>query len=176
MKKKLLSILLIATLLIGLTGCGSSKNEVKEAYIMNNEGNEVQLSSEELMNIYDSNQAKFYKLYGGAMITFESVVESIAINTEVIVDSNHITTGQNKIVFKDGWCLIIGSENENFDLADYNAGDVLQVTTSIATTPWDTEFIKEVSGNKRVVWLIGNDKINYDEPYSNIKTTITKVE
>lgn len=176
MKKKILSFLLILVLLIGMSGCGSDKNEIKEAFIMDNEGNEVQLSSKELMNIYDSNEAKFYKLYGGATITFESTVKSISVNTAVIVDSNHVTAGQNKIVFEDGWCLIIGNGNENFDLADYDKGDVLKVTTSIMTTPWDTDFIKEVSENERVVWLVGNDKINNDEPYSNVQTTISKIE
>ena len=48
----------------------------------------------------------------------------------MVVDDNSVSSGQNKIVFTDGWCLVIGSENEQFDLADYDEGDVLKVTTN----------------------------------------------
>lgn len=146
----------------------------QKATIIDNEGNEIEMSAEDLMNIFDTNEARFFKLYGGAKITFYGTVEQIGVNTDVMAQSGKITTGQQKIIFKEGWGLTIGTENRKFDLSSYNVGDILKVTTSIVTAK-NTEPIRKLTNNKRVVWLVGNDEMYFGETFSNIETTIERV-
>lgn len=181
--KLMIIIVIVVVAIIGIiavviTSNNNSNDKTttnQKATIIDNEGNEIEMSAEDLMNIFDTNEARFFKLYGGAKITFYGTVEQIGINTSVMAQSGKITTGQQKIVFKEGWGLTIGTENRKFDLASYNAGDVLKVTTSIVTAKFDTEPIKNLTNNKRVVWLVGNDEMYFGETFSNIETTIERV-
>jgi len=174
--KRIIALLLAIVMCFALAACGSDKSdETLKATIVTNDGETVSMSAAELMEVYDSNEARFYKLYGDAKITFVGTVSSIKTNTSVIVEDGSVKAGQNKIVFDEGWCLVIGEENASYDLADFYSGQTLKVTTSIFGAPFDTDFIKEVCDNNRVVWLVGNDIMDYEQ-YSTIETIITVIE
>lgn len=176
--KRLFTLVLSAALTLSLTACGGtsggdggSKEDLSKATITTNEGDTVTMTAEELIEAYDSNEARFNKLYQHAKIEFTGTVDYIKVDTSVLIDGNKVTSGQQKIVFQEGWCLVLGEYNEEYDLADYSSGDKLKVTTGIFGSPYDTEFLQEVHGDNRVVWLLGDDV--YNGLYSDIHTVIS---
>ena len=175
--KKAISLFLAFVMCLSLCACGG-KNEndsgtSAKATIITNEGKTVKLSAEELFNEYDGNEARFNKLYFGASIEFEGTVDYIKANTSVF-DGDSVRSEQNKIVFKEGWCVIIGSKNTTYDLADYYPGQKLQVSTGILSPAFDTEFLQTVADNNRVLWLIGDDQLHW-ETYNTQTTQITPI-
>lgn len=173
MKKTLISILALV-LLLSMFACGKtaptedtenidapadSESTENKATVTTNEGDTVEVSAQDLFNEFDGNEARFLKLYGGATIDFTGTVAYIKVETDVY-NGDSVTTNQSKIVFEEGWSLIIGSENTTYDLADFYPGQKLTVTTGIASPAFDTEFLQTVADNNRVVWLVGNDKLN----------------
>lgn len=180
--KKVLTVFLVLSIIMMFGACSDSnsssnaqKGGTTTATVYTNEGETVTLSIKDLFNTYDSNEAKFQKLYEHAKIQFTGTIKSIKTETKVYLGPEHITSGQNMIVFEEGWCLILGQDNTNYDLANYDPGDKLDVETSIIAAPFDTDFIKGLTDDFRVLWLIGDDTIN-DESYSKVKTTIKIAE
>lgn len=183
-QQKIIGIVVVI-IILGLVGIvvfmnnkGNNTDNVKndsKAKVTTNYEIEEYLSAQDLINIYDENSANFSKNYNGAKIEFEGTIEKIQVKSDVIVRENAITTQQNKIFFKEGWCLVIGNGNTNIDLTKYKKGDKVQVTTGIATARWTSDFVKNASENKRVVWLVGNDRMNYDSNINNITTVINLV-
>lgn len=184
-KSKLKIIIPIAIVILAVVGIviftsnkGNNTDNVKndsKAKVTTNYEIEEYLSAQDLINIYDENSANFLKNYKGAKIEFEGTIEKIQVESDVIVREDAITTKQSKIFFKEGWCLVIGNGNTNIDLTKYKKGDKVQVTTGIATAKWTSDFVKNASENKRVVWLVGNDRMNYDSNINNITTVINLV-
>ena len=174
--KKALSLILALVLCLSLCACGENSTGTNtKATIETNEGKTVQLSAEELFNEYDGNEARFNKLYFGVTISFTGTVKSIKTETEVLNGKGNVTAKENKIVFEEGWCVIIGHANETYDLADYYPGQKLEVSTGILTPAFDTEFLKTIADNNRVLWLVGNDKLGFGDVYNTQTTTITPV-
>ena len=176
--KKALSLILALVLCLSLCACGG-KNENDsgtnaKATIITNEGKTVKLSAEELFNEYDGNEARFNKLYGGASIEFVGTVKNVKVETDVY-NGESITTKQNKIVFEEGWSLILGSGNTTYDLANYYPGQKLKVSTGIVSATFDSEYLQKMSDNNRVVWLVGNDRL-WGEAINEQTTTISDVE
>ena len=187
MKKSKIIIAVLATIAaFSVTACTSkddpavnnqmeSTKDTSAATIETNEGETVEMTAAELIDVYDSNEAKFEKLYTGAEITFTGTVKSVKTKCSVCATAGTVSANQNKIVFEEGWCLIVGTDNYNaIDLADIEKGESITVTTGIVGAPFDTDFLKEVSNNERVMWLVGNDKINDDGPYNDIETVTSK--
>ena len=178
--KKALSLILALVLCLGLCACGAgtetpTEPAVTKATIVTNEGNTVEMSAEDLFKEFDGNEARFNKLYRDAKITFTGTVKSIRVDTLVLNGKGGATGHENKIVFEEGWCLIICSKNTAFDLADYYPGQKLKVTTGILTAAFDTDFLREVSENNRAVWLVGDDKLGLGDVYNSQKTIIEPV-
>ena len=180
--KKAVTLILALMLLLSLCACGgNSENgagteDTSKATIVTNEGETVELSAQDLFDEYDANEARFAKVYQGASIEFVGTVDYIKVKTYVC-DGDGATTDQNKIVFKEGWCLVLGCENTTYDLADYYPGQKLKISTGILSAAFDTEFLQSVADNNRVVWLIGNDKFFwYSNPINSQTTTITVEE
>ena len=179
--RKIPVLLLTAILALSLTACGNgknadagnnaAKNSASTATIITNEGNTVSMTAEELIDAYDSNEASFNKLYQYAQIQFTGTISNIKVDTSVIVDGSGVKGGQQKIVFEEGWCLVLGKDNENYDLADFNSGDVVTVTSSIVGAPFDTDFLQTVSDGSRVLWLVGDDTV-LGQQFSSIPTVI----
>ena len=170
--KKVVSLLLVLACCLSLCACGGDTSN--KATVTTNDNKTVEMSTEDLFNAFDENEAAFEKLYGGATIDFTGTVKNIKTNTSVYTGDS-VSAEQNKIVFEEGWCLIIGSENTTYDLADFYAGQKLKVTTGIVSAAFDTEFLQTVADNNRVVWLIGNDEI-WGKTINTQTTTIMVVE
>lgn len=153
MRKKILLSFLVLTFLVTITGCGNngnsskSNNEYNLATIINNENKTEKLSSKEIYNINEENEAKFKKYYVGAKISFDGTVSSV--ETDDINCYNYTTyerwqsnietvTGNSvddkrtcaKINFKEGYRLIIPSSGI-IDIADINNGDKYHVDSNI---------------------------------------------
>lgn len=185
--KKVLSAILALVICLSLCACGGGNNtpETTEpaaeisatatnaATVITNEGKSVEVCAQDLFDEYDANEARFAKIYGGAPIEFVGTVKNIKTNTYVYTGES-VSSEQNKIVFEEGWCLIIGRENTTYDLADYYPGQKLKVSTGIASAAFDTEFLQSVADNNRVVWLVGNDKVLHD--VINGQTTTITIE
>ena len=176
--KRILALFLALLMALSLCACGGdteADDETAKATIVTNEGETVTMTAQELMDEYDTNEARYKKLYKGAKIDFTGTVATIKTNTSVIVEDNSVKATQNKIVFEEGWCLVIGAENTSFDLAEYSKGQKLKVSTGIGIAPFDTDFIKQVCDNNRVVWLVGDDEL-HSESYGTITTKIEVVD
>lgn len=192
--KKILFLVLTATLMLSLVACSgdtgtinsgnetasqeaahtennTKDNDAPGATIITNEGETVTMTAEELIDAYDSNEVSFNKLYQYAEIQFTGTISNIKVDTSVIVDGSGVKGGQQKIVFEEGWCLVLGKDNQNYDLADFNSGDLVTVTSSIVGAPFDTDFLKTVSDGNRVAWLVGDDEI-LGQQFSSIPTVI----
>ncbi len=133
MKKKILSILLIGVMVIGLTGC-NSKNSNSKATITDNNGDVVELSFEELENIFESNSVKFENNYSGATIKFKGIVKSISNR----ISCRIANTGCRRINFTNGWYVYLLDDTEDnthlnsYDFTSFDVGDTLKITSKIA--------------------------------------------
>ena len=138
--KKIVSLLLAGALTLSLAACGGENNttnaesdtpntDTSAATIITNEGDTVTMTAQDLIDAYDSNEASFNKLYQYAEIQFTGTISNIKVDTSVIVEPGSVKAGQQKIVFEEGWCLVLSEDNSTYDLADFNAGDVVNVTS-----------------------------------------------
>ena len=160
---KKIFIIITSIICLVLVGCGVINNvsntfTEKKATIITNDGKTVELTAEQMFDQYDDDVNKFNKLYKGATIKFLGTIKYIKENTSVYTGSC-IAGEQNKIVFEEGWCLIIGSENTSYDLSDYIPGQKLEVFTGIVSPAFDNQFLQGAADDNRVVWLMGNDEI-----------------
>lgn len=164
--KRITAVILALVMCLSLCACQGNTEDKKsdaetnyhqKATIVTNEGETVELSAQDLFDEYDANEARFTKLYTGATIEFIGTVKSIKIATYVPYGNGKGSTNGQKIVFEEGWCLILSDENTTYDLADYSPGEKLRVSTGIINPAFDTESAREAADNNRVVWLIGND-------------------
>lgn len=174
--KKIFAMLLALTMCISMAACGSSDGgnsagNSATATITTNEDETVNMTAAELMEAFDSNEAKFNKLYRGAKIQFTGTIDSIATNVDGVVKDGLVYSGLNKIVFKEGWCLVVGKDNMNIDLADFDTNEKVTVTTGIVGSPYNSDFLKAVCDGNRVVWLVGDDLIHHEQ-INDITTTI----
>lgn len=189
--KKAIALILALVLCLSLCACGGNHTPAEApgaapteppkpadpkdtpATVYTNEGETAEISANELITVYDGNEARFYKLYGGATIEFVGTVKFIRSKTDVYTGDN-ITTQQNMIMFEEGWCLVLGSETK-YDLAEFYPGQILRVTTGIINPAFHSEPLKKLVDNNRSVWLLGNDRL-WDSTYNKQETVIGIVE
>ncbi len=177
MNKRIISLLLISVISL-ISACSSNNKSTKKAAIIDNNGNSVELTANELFKSYDENEARFDELYSGANITFIGTVKNLKKDCNVYTGEGTVTADKSKIVFEEGWCLIIDDENYfEIDLENIEKGEILSVSTEIIGAPFDTDFIKDISDNERVVWLGGKDievsEGNQKEDGNNSNTKIS---
>lgn len=149
MKKRLLNILLCGILLIGLTGCGSSVNK---AIIVDNNGNSVSMSYQELLDAYNENSITFGSKYENASIDLVSYVDRVGANGMKVPT----------VYLADKWQVPL--DQDNSVLTELEKGTKIHVIGKI----------NYYYGNLRIIG--GTDSQNgsshYD--YSNIKIEIVK--
>ena len=176
--KRLTVLFLILVVCMSFVACGGKNDTASDeptaevtATVITNENKTIEVTAQDLFDEYDANEARFAKLYTGASIEFEGTVKYIKIDTGAYIGGDSVSAHQNKIVFEEGWCLILGRDSTTYDLADYYPGQKLKVSTGIISPAFDTEFLQTTADNNRVVWLVGDDKLYYEV----INTQTTKI-
>ena len=138
-----------------------SKNETP-ATIVDNEGNTVQKTATELIEIA-GNQAKFEKLYRGASIKFTGKVEKVATSMSYNGGGFY-----DMIFFEDGWIVrlpedIYGNGKYADVLAEIDVGDSVTVESDICSC---NTGLKEID-----IRGMASDNIGWDNE-SLLKTVI----
>lgn len=136
--KKLLVLLMVALLSLSLFACGESAEQVCKATVTDKDGNVVELSAQEIMNIESENEAKFDSLYKGADITFIGTVRSI--ETDFYYNGSSYPT--DSIEFEEGFKVFLYGGYEEDLLKTLSVGDKLKVSSQIA----DCGLYVEVKG------------------------------
>ena len=125
MRKKntmLLGLILIMSCL--LCACGGNDSK---ATIVDNEGNEVQMTAKEVEELYDTNQVSFEKKYAGAKIHFIGTVESVDEHLGGLGEATMVSD----IEFKEGWEVTVPSAEYESIILEMSAGTKVEVTTNI---------------------------------------------
>lgn len=156
MKKKVLLFMLCWMLLLGITGCGTKSDDLK-ATIVDNEGKNIEMTSEELLSAYSDNPATYKSNYYGANIELTGTIEKIRdIATEYYIDLD------------EGWSIILNQKQSEDLVKGLNKGDKIQVSNS------NIGYEDSSTGNVKIYGMNCNGSIPCDPDYS--KTTITKVD
>lgn len=148
MKKVILIILFCGIMVLSLTGCENNSSESK-AIIIDNDGNTVEMTANELIEIYKQNNAKFEKNYERAKIEITDEVEKVTTNV----------SGNASIELKGNWQIMLKSKS--YDLSRLASGDRIHIISYIYT----------IGSGERTVAIYG-DEITYG---SNLEDEI-KIE
>ncbi|MCI5524471.1 MAG: OB-fold putative lipoprotein [Dorea sp.] len=122
--KKVLVLIMVMVMAFLLCACGGGGSP---ATIVDNDGNTVQMTAEELIAIYDENEANYEKKYQGAEATVEGTVEK--------VDASLITFGSSnkqvyKIYLQEGWEIIVLQEFHD-EVVNLSKGDKIKITSTL---------------------------------------------
>lgn len=139
--KKVLALVMVMVMAISLSACGSDS----PATIVDNDGNTVQMTAEELKAEYDENTARFKELYYGGDIELTGTVESVSTNT---------------VKLKEGWEIELSPRKHGDLLTSLNKGDKVYVKSNIYSA-----FVNaELKGM--------TDNIGYND--ASLKTTVIR--
>ncbi len=133
MKKKIFLSLLILIGLFAIAGCDTKKGTIVKVIDRKNTSSEMTLN--ELVDINDSNEAKFDEYYVGSAIEFEATIQKIETNTAVDLGGCTKATGaSNEITFEeiDGVTIVLALEKNSYNLSEFNKGDKIKVQTNIS--------------------------------------------
>ncbi len=129
MKKKILSILLIGILIIGLTGCGNSKNKTTNDNVLENSTNENTNKGREISKIYD------FDLNGQSAVEFSDY-------SYTVIDTNgkEIYTGSKieHIALLSNGYLTYNSYIDGYKLHSVNESYVMDLTGKKVLESTDT--------------------------------------
>ena len=122
--KKVLALVTVMVMVFTLCACGGSGSP---ATIVDNDGNTVQMTAEDLVSIYEENEANYTKNYQGAEATVQGTVEK--------VDATMVTFGTyNKQVYEvylqEGWEITVLQEFHD-EVADLSKGDKVKITSTL---------------------------------------------
>lgn len=119
MKKIVISIISIM-LVFGLTGCGTEK--INKAKIKDNENNNVELTSADLVATHNDNETKFEKLYYKAEIDITEEYESVTKQGNVTC-----------LNLKNNWVIAYHKSQGSFIdiVAELQKGDKVHFTGTI---------------------------------------------
>ena len=184
MKRRLLIVLILVFVVVGIVGCGknedtSSTKEGKKAketlvHVIDNNGDSIDISLNDLIKIDSENSARFDEEYIGATIEFEAKIEKVSTN--VSVDLGGCSHGidqrdYNSITFSsiDGVTIVLGLDwTIDYNLSQYNKGDKVRVVTNISNT--------QIKNGEKILKVA-----NYDGPrgksciFNETPSVITKI-
>lgn len=153
----LIVVLFVAIIVVAMKFMGSNS----AATIVDNNGNTVELTAEELQDIYNENEAQFEKLYSSASITLVGTVEKIEVNvTETLFGGGMFN--DDIITLKEGWIVKLVHDSHKDLLLKLNKGDKIEVKSEIS----DVEF--------KGVEIA--DQTSYDAYNWTEKSTVTIIE
>ena len=119
-------IIIAAIILIKCLGTGDAK-----ATIIDNQGNTVELTAKELMDIHNENEATFDTLYSNAEISLVGTVEKIEYNISTSGGSG-LFIKRDYITLKEGWELAVIHGSHDDVLLNLKNGDKLEIQTEIS--------------------------------------------
>lgn len=119
MKNKWIEMLLIFVLVLIITGCG---NKGTKASIVDNEGNKVEMTAKELLDINSENSAKFEKYYKEAEIELTGTVEKVSTNMGGWI--------YDIVYLDDNWEIVFSKDY--YDLSELEKGTKIHIISTIA--------------------------------------------
>ena len=127
--KKLASMLLVLCLMVGLCGCvGSDAKETKMTVVDNN-GESVQISASEILEIHQSNGVQFNSKYYLAHAYVTGKVQSINYSfTSVYSREVEVYT----ITLEEGWQVEV-LKADHAEVENLNVGDTITIQSVIQT-------------------------------------------
>ena len=125
--KRMIALLLALLMALSLCACGGGG--ASKAVIVDNEGNTVEMTLEELKKAFKENDAKARKLYLEAPITLVGTIEEIKGGTYI----NGSSICKESIVLKEG-CTVYFIEGSHDDIVmNAKVGDKIQVKSEISS-------------------------------------------
>lgn len=145
--KKVVSMILTLVMVLSLCACGGGSTPATPATIVDNEGNTVEMTPEELIAIDNENGAKFDKYYEKAEITLTGTVKEITAN--VLVQS--VGALYDIIELEEGWEVWVIHGSHDDVIVELSAGDTLEVSSQVYST--EADYVKVLSATyKKSKW------------------------
>ena len=128
--KRLLTLILSATLILTLTACGKAASDTVFT-LEKEDGTTETLTGDELSEIYNANELDFSSNYEGMPVTAEGIVDNIAEDSQMVFDginADGLTTDYIDVVIftlKDGVrfkTALNSLEEEGIDAAQITTG------------------------------------------------------
>lgn len=142
--KKLLAMVLVLVMVLSLGACGGGNGSSVKATIIDNDGATVSLSSKEILEIYNGNEAKFDKSYEGAQVTIAGTIESIEAG-------RNSSLGQSVygITLEEGWWIMV-LKNSHDEVVDLVPGDKVTITSTLQGCSVDKVELFSISSSGKV--------------------------
>ncbi len=175
MKKKLLII--ISIFFIILTGC--KNNNLSKATITTKELGEIEITSKEIVKIYNQDKEKFSKNYKGNYVEFTDKITKISQNKNSNIPEFY------EIYFQGGWVVKILKEDsknnsytslKTYDVSKLTKNMKVKVKSKLENVSYDDVILQNISSLKSS--QIGeslDDNLNILS-YRSIFTENTKIE
>lgn len=142
MKKKVFYVLLVV--MLGLTGCGNKNSgntdnnnslAKAEAIILNNDNVKEELTSNQLIMVYEENSAKYNSKYFTAGIEIYGTVDKVSARTYY----DNSTSLSDVIYLQEGWVILL--EEGKYDLVkELSRNDIIYVSGEIKSA-FETEVV-----------------------------------
>jgi len=129
--KKVISLILVLIMILSLSACGGTSSG---ATIIDNEGNTIQMTADELMEA-NGNEVYFDKMYAGAEIVVEGTVEK--------VDFGFYSNGSpilfDRVELEEGWEVYL--PHDAYDLAELAVGTKVRIASNVYRTFVNVELL-----------------------------------
>ncbi len=125
MKRKILAIIMIMALCLTFCACGGGGST---ATIIDNDGNTVQMTAQELIDISKENESKFKKQFELADITVEGKVEKVE---ESKIDFSIRYVDVIHLYLEGGWQIDL-LKDKHEEVIDLSKGDSVKVSSKIS--------------------------------------------
>lgn len=123
--KKALSLLLALVLCLSLCACGNSSSP---AIITNNNGETEELTAKHLIELFESNEAKFDQQYESCPITIESTIKKIEGDSFYL---NGVNYASFILHLDGGWDVEILQSVYDEKYSNLEVGDTVKITSKI---------------------------------------------
>ena len=140
-------VMIIAVIiLIKFLGIGDTK-----ATIIDNQGNTVELTAKDLIDIYDENEATFDTLYHNAEVSLVGTVDKIEYDISTAGGAGLFIT-EDYITLKGGWKFSVVHGSHDDILLNLKKGDKIEIKTEISDV-WGSEVeINDYSSHDARNW------------------------
>ena len=140
-------LILVALIVMAMQLLGSNS----PATIVDNNGNTIELTAEELQDICNENEAQFKDLYSSASITLVGTVEKIEVDvTERLFGGGAFN--DDIITLKEGWIVRLVHDSYKDLLLKLNKGDKIEVKSEIVNAEFNRVEIADQTSYDAYNW------------------------